>query len=224
MKDEIASQDWVSAGLAELAKNGVDGVRVELLAERLGVTKGGFYRRFRDRRALLEAMLETWRDGRVIAIERQVQASGESAVERLRGIFRLYSERANAQGMAIELAIRQWARTNPAAAAAAAKVDAARLKVAARFIGSSDFRLLTPMLAPCFFTRSCSARACCFSARRRADAPAWSRPAPGSCWTSNKSNSAWTRVGERNATSSGFSPARAAWPSCRCFECDTVPY
>ena len=130
MKDEIASQDWVSAGLAELAKNGVDGVRVELLAERLGVTKGGFYRRFRDRRALLEAMLETWRDGRVIAIERQVQASGESAVERLRGIFRLYSERANAQGMAIELAIRQWARTNPAAAAAAAKVDAARLKVA----------------------------------------------------------------------------------------------
>ena len=125
-----ASQDWVAAGLAELATGGVDGVRVEVLAERLGVTKGGFYRRFKDRRALLDAMLETWRDGRVIAIERQTEAGGESAVEKLRSIFKLYSERANKQGMAIELAIRQWARTDPAAAAAAERVDAARLKTA----------------------------------------------------------------------------------------------
>src|SRR6267378_2937667 len=128
--DEDASQDWVTAGLAELAKGGVDSVRVEVLADRLGVTKGGFYRRFKDRRALLNAMLETWRDGRVTAIERQADTSGESAVEKLRGMFKLYSERANTQGMAIELAIRQWARTDPAAAAAAEKVDAARLKTA----------------------------------------------------------------------------------------------
>ena len=33
MKDEDASQDWVAAGLAELATAGVDGVRVEVLAE-----------------------------------------------------------------------------------------------------------------------------------------------------------------------------------------------
>jgi AcrR family transcriptional regulator len=128
VKEENGSQDWVSVGLVELARGGVDGVRVEVLAERLGVTKGGFYRRFKDRRALLNAMLETWRDGRVTAIERQADTSGESAVEKLRGIFKLYSERANTQGMAIELAIRQWARTDPAAAAAAEKVDVARLK------------------------------------------------------------------------------------------------
>jgi AcrR family transcriptional regulator len=128
VKEENGSQDWVSVGLVELAKGGVDGVRVEVLAERLGVTKGGFYRRFKDRRALLNAMLETWRDGRVTAIERQADTSGESAVEKLRGIFKLYSERANTQGMAIELAIRQWARADPAAAAAAEKVDVARLK------------------------------------------------------------------------------------------------
>jgi AcrR family transcriptional regulator len=128
VKEDNGSQDWVSVGLVELARGGVDGVRVEVLAERLGVTKGGFYRRFKDRRALLNAMLETWRDGRVTAIERQADTSGESAVEKLRGIFKLYSERANAQGIAIELAIRQWARNDPAAAAAAEKVDAARLK------------------------------------------------------------------------------------------------
>jgi AcrR family transcriptional regulator len=129
VKDENESQDWVSVGLAELAKGGVDAVRVEVLAGRLGVTKGGFYRRFKDRRALLNAMVETWRDGRIAAIERQAEAGGESPLERLRGIFKLYSERANTQGMAIELAIRQWARTDQAAAAAVEKVDVARLKI-----------------------------------------------------------------------------------------------
>jgi AcrR family transcriptional regulator len=128
VKDENASQDWVAAGLVELARGGIDGVRVEVLAERLGVTKGGFYRRFKDRRTLLDAILETWRDGRVAAIERQVEAGGETSVERLKSLIKLYSERANAQGMAIELAIRQWARTDPTAAAAAQKVDVARLE------------------------------------------------------------------------------------------------
>ena len=130
MKDEDASQDWVTAGLAELAKGGIDGVRVEVLAERLGVTKGGFYRRFRDRRALLNAMLETWRDGRIVSIERQARQGGETAAERIKSLIKLFSERANAQGMAIELAIRQWARTDPIAAAAAARVDLARLETA----------------------------------------------------------------------------------------------
>lgn len=130
MKDVGASQDWVTAGLTELAKGGVDGVRVEVLAERLGVTKGGFYRRFKDRRALLNAMLETWRDGRVASIERQAREGGETAVDRIKSLIKLFSERANAQGMAIELAIRQWARTDPIAAAAAARVDVARLETA----------------------------------------------------------------------------------------------
>ena len=127
--DDDASQDWVAAGLAELATTGVDGVRIEVLAERLGVTKGGFYRRYRDRRALLNAILESWRDGRVAAIERQAESGADTPAGKLRAIFRIYTERANTQGIAIELAIRQWARSDPIAAAAAEAVDEARLKV-----------------------------------------------------------------------------------------------
>ena len=130
LKDQDSSQDWVAAGFAELARGGIDGVRVEVLAERLGVTKGGFYRRFKDRRALLDAMLATWRDGRIAAIERQAEAGGETPIERLNSLIKLYTERTNMQGMAIELAMRQWARTDRIAAAAAEKVDAARLKTA----------------------------------------------------------------------------------------------
>jgi AcrR family transcriptional regulator len=119
---------WIAAGFSEIARSGVEGVRVEVLAKNLGVTKGGFYRRFKDRAALLEAMLQSWSEGRIAAIEQQAALDGASARERLAWLIHLYSERMNTEGMAIELAIRQWARSGAAAAEAVASVDAARLK------------------------------------------------------------------------------------------------
>jgi AcrR family transcriptional regulator len=119
---------WVEAGFKELAKSGVEGVRVEVLAKNLGVTKGGFYRRFADRAALLDSMLERWREGRIAAIAQQTSLEDDSARDRLKALIQLYSERMNPEGMAIELAIRQWARSDESAATAVATVDAARLK------------------------------------------------------------------------------------------------
>jgi len=128
MNDDSGHRAWIDAGLKEIGQGGVAEVRVEVLAKRLGVTKGGFYRRFKDRRALLDALLETWSAGRIAAVERQTALGDASAAERLKAVIRLYTERANPEAMAIELAIRQWARSDPAAATAVARVDTARLK------------------------------------------------------------------------------------------------
>ena len=127
MEDESGREMWIEAGLKEIGSSGVEGVRVEVLAAHLGITKGGFYRRFKDRRALLDALLDTWRRGRIAAIEKQTELAGERAGERLKSLIRLYSERLNPEAMAIELAIRQWARSDAAASAAVESVDAARL-------------------------------------------------------------------------------------------------
>jgi AcrR family transcriptional regulator len=126
--ESLGTESWIEAGFTELARSGVEGVRVEVLAKHLGVTKGGFYRRFRDRAALLEAMLQNWREGRIAAIEKQTSLDGTNARERLKALIALYSERMNTEGMGIELAIRQWARSDELAATAVAGVDAARLK------------------------------------------------------------------------------------------------
>src|SRR6266576_6146132 len=127
-RTETRTETWIEAGFAEVARSGVEGVRVEVLAKNLGVTKGGFYRRFKDRAALLEAMLAGWSAGRIAAIEAQTSLDGATARERLRALIRLYSERMNSEAMAVELAIRQWARSDDNAASAVASVDAARLK------------------------------------------------------------------------------------------------
>ena len=126
--NEVTHGSWIEAGLAAIANHGIEGVRVEVLAKDLGVTKGGFYRRFRDRAALLDGILQNWSAGRIAAIEQQTSLDGTSARERLKTLVRLYSERVNPEGMAVELAIRQWARTDQAAADAVASVDAARLE------------------------------------------------------------------------------------------------
>jgi AcrR family transcriptional regulator len=128
MTDVSGRDMWIEAALREVGQGGVERVRVEVLAEQLGITKGGFYRRFKDRRALLDALLETWTRGRIAAVEQQTALAGEDPRERLKSVIRLYSERLNPEGMAIELAIRQWSRADPAALAAVARVDAARLQ------------------------------------------------------------------------------------------------
>jgi AcrR family transcriptional regulator len=125
---EVRSETWIEAGLKVIAGTGVEGVRVEVLAKNLGVTKGGFYRRFRDRAALLEAMLQHWSAGRIAAIQRHTSLDGATARDRLKALVALYSERMNTEGMAVELAIRQWARSDELAANAVASVDVARLK------------------------------------------------------------------------------------------------
>jgi AcrR family transcriptional regulator len=50
--------EWGDAALEALAEGGPEAVRVEALAVRLGVSKGGFYWHFTGRPALVEEMLD----------------------------------------------------------------------------------------------------------------------------------------------------------------------
>jgi AcrR family transcriptional regulator len=57
----LSKQDWVEAAIKALGISGFDGVAVEPLARRLGVSKGSFYWHFRELRELVAAVLETWK-------------------------------------------------------------------------------------------------------------------------------------------------------------------
>src|SRR4029453_6923285 len=75
---------WIDAGLRALAAGGPDAVRIEPLAQTLGVTKGGFYWHFDDRRALLEEMLDTWERASVDDVIERVESGGGDARAKLR--------------------------------------------------------------------------------------------------------------------------------------------
>ncbi|MCW2238505.1 TetR/AcrR family transcriptional regulator [Azospirillum canadense] len=121
-------ESWLSAAFSALAEGGVEQVRVEVLAKRLKVTKGSFYWHFRDRMELVEAMLEGWKVGRIEAIKMQTRLDGWAPADRLRDVLSLYGGTSNPRGMAIELAMRDWARRDPRAAEIVAEVDRERLR------------------------------------------------------------------------------------------------
>lgn len=115
---------WVDAALEALAEGGPDAVRVEVLASRLGVTKGGFYWHFTDRPALVAETLDTWERRVVEDVIARLEGEDVDGRTRLRHLFEL----ASAPGVhRVELAVRDWARRDPEVAARLHRVDTRRL-------------------------------------------------------------------------------------------------
>jgi AcrR family transcriptional regulator len=119
---------WIDEGLRALGVGGPDAVRVEALAQALGVSKGGFYWHFDDRRALLSEMLDAWE--RVVIDEaiNRVESGGGDARAKLRRLFELASSRAVRSLGGIDLAVREWARRDSAVARRLKRVDNRRMQ------------------------------------------------------------------------------------------------
>lgn len=114
---------WIDAALQALATGGPDAVRVESLAVRLGVSKGGFYWHFADRQALLEEMLDSWERGAVEDVIARVEGEVDDPRAKVRELFAL----ASSSDFAVELALRDWSRRDDDVAERLRGVDARRM-------------------------------------------------------------------------------------------------
>ena len=116
---------WIDEGLRALAAGGPDAVRIEPLARAIGVTKGGFYWHFADRPALLEEMLDAWERVSVDEAIARVDGEGGDAEARLWRLFTLAGS--HREVLAIDLAVRDWARRDLAVAERLRRVDNRRM-------------------------------------------------------------------------------------------------
>lgn len=127
-RTQLDRSNWIESAIDVLAREGVAGLRVEVLAKRCGVTKGSFYWHFKDRQDLLAAVLEHWREGRIRDIEKITTVSPGHERDQLHFAIEVYGASRNRKGMSIELAMRDWARHDPQAAAVVEAVDLYRLE------------------------------------------------------------------------------------------------
>ena len=115
---------WIDAGLAALADGGPDAVRVDVLAQKLGVTRGGFYHQFNGRQALLDAVLDAWEtrstDEVLARVERE---GGDARTKATKAGLLTFSD----ELLPIDLAVRDWARRNDAVAVRLRRVDNRRM-------------------------------------------------------------------------------------------------
>lgn len=98
--------DWIAAARAMLIEGGVASVQINSLALRLGVTRGGFYWRFRNRQDLLDHLLADWRNTNTRAFLLAFERAG-TPQERYRRMVRMFIDERDFNP-ALDAAIRQW--------------------------------------------------------------------------------------------------------------------
>lgn len=98
-------------------------VRVDPLAKSLGITRGSFYWHFKDRGALLQAVIDRWDAERTEGAIKANERAGGSPSERL---LRLLRTCASNDGR-FEMGIRAWASNNEQARRTVEHIDERRV-------------------------------------------------------------------------------------------------
>lgn len=119
-------RDWMTAAMEILVAEGVDGITIEALTKKLGVTKGSFYHHFGDAQNFHAKMLEMC-----------LYESTTSVIERVEKGETPYAKLMLLTGLAayidpIEVAIRAWALRDTGAHATLIEIDTQRMKYIAK--------------------------------------------------------------------------------------------
>ena len=110
----LSVEAWLEAGYAVLAEEGVRALKVERLCQQAGVTRGSFYWHFQDMVSYRAALVESWN----AFLEKDPQSLAElDALPPRERLSAMMIELVSPQHWMLERAMREWARTDPAAAA-----------------------------------------------------------------------------------------------------------
>lgn len=127
-RGRLEKKEWMRAARLALLHGGSSAVRVETLARQLGVSKGSFYWHFKDREALLEALLREWEKEKSPLFNLLEQGNSRQAVA---GFFEelerrvVLSERGEWPS---DAAIFAWAAVSPKVARRANKEEETRIR------------------------------------------------------------------------------------------------
>lgn len=128
---KTTAQTWIDIARQTLTEEGIVGLKIDRLAKRLGVTRGGFYNNFQDRQQFLQALLEEWETScRFLPSDPPGNCAGE-AVAWIDGLVeRLIDE--DGYDHHFDMAVREWGRSDHRAAWAVERVDRKRMATLTR--------------------------------------------------------------------------------------------
>ena len=134
----LTKADWIDAGWKVMANQGVDAVKVEVLARQLNVSKGSFYWHFKNRQELLEEILQRWENDTLQLIK--VSQQEPTPEKQLIKMFTLAEELCNLPDP--ETAIFIWANQNPDVQARVRIVESKRVEYLNKLLQDYGFNEL----------------------------------------------------------------------------------
>ncbi|MCG2579679.1 MAG: TetR/AcrR family transcriptional regulator [Marinobacter sp.] len=132
---------WLDAAFELLLESGVDSVRILALAKRLNVSRTSFYWFFRDREALLDALVERWREKNTQGLVRQTEAYAENIVEAVLNVFDCWLDPGLFDAQ-LEFVMRSWALQSDEVAREIDAADEARIEALTRMFVRHGYEAL----------------------------------------------------------------------------------
>jgi AcrR family transcriptional regulator len=124
---------WLEAAYVALIDGGVDAVKILPLAKRLGLSRTSFYWFFRDREAILDALVSRWREKNTGNLVRRTEAYAETIVEAMLNLFDCWLD-AELFDSQFEFAVRSWALQSPALLEEVHRADQLRIEAIAAML------------------------------------------------------------------------------------------
>ena len=118
---------WLEAAYQLLVEGGIDNVRILSLAKMLKLSRTSFYWFFKDREALLDALLLLWQEKNTSALLGQSQLHAASLAEATLNLFDCWLNN-NLFDSQLEHAIRSWGVQSPTVAQALTEADTMRME------------------------------------------------------------------------------------------------
>lgn len=149
-KPRLSRETWLAEALEALARD-PEHLRIEELADRLGVSKGSFYWHFENRSDFVHSLAEYWRDTNTQSIADMLTDHNGSAEDRLYTLMTLIFEN---QATRYDLAVRSWARHEPDIVPVIREVDRIRVKTVGDIfddmgLEESEARMRTHVFVTC---------------------------------------------------------------------------
>jgi AcrR family transcriptional regulator len=110
----LSVSDWLEAGYALIAEEGVRALKIERLCQQVGATRGSFYWHFEDIASYREALVASWNS--FLEQDRNSLARLDELPPRER-LSKMMDQLVSPQHWTLERAMREWARSDPTAAA-----------------------------------------------------------------------------------------------------------
>ncbi|ETX28082.1 TetR family transcriptional regulator [Roseivivax isoporae LMG 25204] len=117
---------WLDAAKRAFLEAGLDAVKIQPLASRLNISRTSFYWFFKDRNALLDALLEHWDAKNTGAFETACAAYAETIAEAILNLIVVFHDEAEFEPQ-FDFAVRGWAHQSDAVMARVNAADDRRL-------------------------------------------------------------------------------------------------
>ncbi len=117
---------WVGAAYEALIEQGVDAVRIQTLGEKLKLSRTSFYWFFKDRAALLAALLDMWAGRTTAPLIAASTAYAETETEAMLNLIACFLSEQSFDSR-LEFAVRGWALQDQKVLEVLRRVDAERL-------------------------------------------------------------------------------------------------